>query len=213
MSARYPDYDVQRKRQGPSWNEPSRQVLDARVAVPREPRFFDAGEWHTLQALCARIVPQPHGRAPVPLAALIDAKAASGRGDGYRDARLPPLPQAWRLSLAALDAEAQAQYQCPFATLGADRQDQLLGAMQCGELQHPAWSGVPPALLFSNRLLHDISSAYYSHPQSWNDIGFGGPASPRGYVRLASNQRDAWEPAEAHPGQEQRARELNRHVR
>src|SRR5690606_16430760 len=81
MSARYPGYDVQSKRNGPSWNEPTRQVIDARLAVPREPRFFDAGEWRTLQALCARIVPQPANRPPVPLAALIDGKAAAGRGD------------------------------------------------------------------------------------------------------------------------------------
>ena len=35
MNNRYPDYDVLRKRQGPSWNEPSRQVVDRRLAVPR----------------------------------------------------------------------------------------------------------------------------------------------------------------------------------
>lgn len=213
MSTRYPGYDVQRKRNGPSWNEPTRRAIDARLAVPREPRFFDAGEWRTLQALCARIVPQPANRPPVPLAALIDARVAAGRGDGYRDARLPPLPQAWRLGLAALEAEARLLHQRPFAKLDETSQDRLLGAMQCGESQHPAWSGMPAALFFSERLVHDITAAYYSHPQAWNDIGFGGPASPRGYVRLAADQRDAWEPAEAHPGEEQRVLELNRRVR
>ncbi|MGP0172616.1 gluconate 2-dehydrogenase subunit 3 family protein [Pseudomonas sp. NCHU5208] len=213
MSARYPDYDVQRKRQGPSWNEPTRQVIDARLMVPREPRFFEAAEWRTLEAICARIVPQPANRPPVPLAALIDGKAGSGHGDGYRDARMPPLAQAWRLGLAAVDAEALTLHQRPFAELEASEQDALLAAMQRGELHHPAWNGMPAKLFFSNRLVHDVTTLYYSHPQSWNDIGFGGPASPRGYVRLASDRRDAWEPAEAHPGQERRARELNRDVR
>lgn len=27
-------------------------------------------------------------------------------------------------------------------------------------------------------------SAFYSHPWAWNEIGFGGPAYPRGYMRL-----------------------------
>ena len=26
--------------------------------------------------------------------------------------------------------------------------------------------------------------AFYSHPWAWNEIGFGGPAYPRGYMRL-----------------------------
>ena len=26
--------------------------------------------------------------------------------------------------------------------------------------------------------------AFYSHPWAWNEIGFGGPAYPQGYMRL-----------------------------
>jgi hypothetical protein len=29
-----------------------------------------------------------------------------------------------------------------------------------------------------------ILSGFYSHPWAWNEIGFGGPAYPRGYMRL-----------------------------
>ena len=29
-----------------------------------------------------------------------------------------------------------------------------------------------------------ILAAFYSHPWAWNEIGFGGPAYPRGYMRL-----------------------------
>ena len=47
-------------------------------------------------------------------------------------------------------------------------------------------------------MLRDLYGAYYSHPTAWSDIGFGGPANPRGYVRLAADRRDAWEPIEAH---------------
>ena len=53
---------------------------------------------------------------------------------------------------------------------------------------------------------------FYSHPTAWNEIGFGGPASPRGYVRLDGDHRDAWEAAEATPGQEKKAERENRHV-
>ncbi len=213
MSARYPGYDVMRKRQGPSWNEPTRRAVDERLALAPEPRFFDRDQWRTLNAVCARILPQPIDRPPVPVAALVDAKVFGQRGDGYRDARLPPLQQAWRLGLAALDAEARGHYQQPFSELAAYRQDALLGAMQRGQLNDGAWCGMPAALFFAERLVHDITAAYYAHPTAWNEIGFGGPAGPRGYVRLDSDRRDAWEAAEATPQHADKALELNRRVR
>jgi hypothetical protein len=84
--------------------------------------------------------------------------------------------------------------------------------MQAGELRDPAWKDIPASLFFSERVLQDLCGAYYSHPTSWSEIGFGGPANPRGYVRLSWNTRDAWEPIEASPDDEAK-REFNRHVR
>ena len=40
-------------------------------------------------------------------------------------------------------------------------------------------------------------SAFYSHPWAWNEIGFGGPAYPRGYARIGAGQRENWEGDEA----------------
>lgn len=213
MSRRYPGYDVQSKRGGPSWDDVTRQVVDERLAVSREPRFLEQGEWQTLHAVCARIVPQPIDRPEIPLVALVDARLYTNQGDGYRDSRLPPLRQAWRTGLAALDAEAASRHGQPFAHLTTEQQDQLLADAQAGTLEHPAWQGMPSRLFFSLRLAHDITAAYYRHPDAWNEIGFGGPAATRGYVRLGAGHRDPWEPAEARPGEEHKARKLNRHVR
>ena len=76
--------------------------------------------------------------------------------------------------------------------------DALLTCMQHGQLAGEAWLRVPPQLFFAKRLLPDIVEAYYGHPTAWSEIGFGGPASPRGYVRMDTDRRDPWEPAEAH---------------
>ncbi|MEH6566250.1 MAG: gluconate 2-dehydrogenase subunit 3 family protein [Halopseudomonas sp.] len=212
MLPRYPDYDVLRKRQGPSWNEPSRQVVAQRLALRNEAGFFNPTQWHTLQAVCERIVPQPDDRPSVPLAAMVEQKISHG-SDGYRDSRLPSLQVAWIRALDALDLTAEQQHQQPFTQLRAAQQDELLTAMQRDELSGPAWQGMSAALCFQQRLLHDICAAYYSHPTAWNELGFGGPASPRGYVRLAENSRDGWEAAQARPGDNNQARKLNRHVR
>ena len=48
-------------------------------------------------------------------------------------------------------------------------------------------------LLQGSRCCTTSRQAYYAHPSAWNEIGFGGPASPRGYVRMDFNRRDPWE--------------------
>jgi hypothetical protein len=212
MPDRYPGYDVSAKRHTQSWNEATRRVIDHRLSLPRTPRFFTEHEWLTLNALCDRIVPQPRDRAPIPVAAMIDHKVSSGMLDGYRNAKLPHLKEAWRRGLHATDVEAENRHGGAFHKISAKEQDSLLKKMQEGELQSQAWGDMPCKLFFSERMVHDIVSAYYAHPQSWNEIGFGGPASPRGYVRMGFNKRDSWEAVEAKPGQEEDARRKNRHV-
>jgi hypothetical protein len=68
-------------------------------------------------------------------------------------------------------------------------------------------------LYFSERLMIDTVDAYCSHPTAWNEVGFGGPAGPRGYVRMTDDRRDPWEAAEAYPGQEEKALRENWRVR
>lgn len=212
MAERYPDYDVLAKRGTPSWDEATRRVVDARLAVHRGPRFFTQGEWRTLEAVCARIVPEPPGRPRVPTAAYVDEKLFCGHGDGYRRAGLPPQGEAWRRGLAALEAEAKTAVRRRFHQLEAAERDRFLAAMQAGRLTGPAWGDMACDLFFAQRLLPDITRAYYAHPTAWADIGFGGPASPRGYVRLGFDRRDPWEASEARPGRDQQAREENRRV-
>ena len=36
-------------------------------------------------------------------------------------------------------------------------------------------------------------AAFYSHPWAWNEIGFGGPAYPRGYKNIGPDKREPWE--------------------
>jgi hypothetical protein len=196
MSTRYPNYDVLAKRHTPSWNETTRRVIDRRLAITREPRFLTVDEFRTLDAISARIVPQPTTRPPIPVAALIDAKLLADGGEGYRDHRLPPLREAWQRGLRALDVEARTARGGAFHTLSAAEQDALLHVAQDGALSNAAWQGMASKLFFAKRLLPDIVKAYYSHPTAWSEIGYGGPASPRGYVRLGFDARDPWEAEE-----------------
>ena len=147
-----------------------------------------------------------------PVAAMIDDKMLNNRTDGFRNHRLPRMQEAWRRGLHALDEESQARHEVRFHALAAAEQDALLALMQQGKLSGAAWGDMPSELFFRDRLLRDCVAAYYAHPTSWNEIGFGGPASPRGYVRMGFNKRDPWEAAEAKPGQEDKAQQENRRV-
>jgi hypothetical protein len=212
-SSRYPGYDVLDKRDGLSWNEATRRTLNARLGIPDGPRFFTPFEWLTLRALCDRILPQPKDRKAVPLAAMLDERLLSGRTDGFRRARLPEQDEAWRRGLAALASEARSRYGGAFHDIDVAEQNELLRRLQAGELSSDAWGDMPGKEFFEHRVLLDIASAYYARPEAWNEIGFGGPASPRGYVRMDFDRRDPWEAAEATPGRELQARRDNEHVR
>lgn len=210
---RFPGYDVLDKRYTMSWDGRTRRAIDKRLAVPREPRFFDDAEWMTLTALCERVLPQPRDRPPIPLAALLDAALLAGETQGFRIDPMPHEGEAWKLGLAAFEAEARAAFGRAFHELAAPMRDDLLRRAQHGNLRDPAWQPMSAALFFGKRVLVDIPAMYYAHPTAWSEIGYGGPASPRGYVRMELNRRDPWEPVEAKPGEEAEARERNRHVR
>jgi hypothetical protein len=212
QAGRYPGYDVLSKRNTPSWNEQTRRVIDQRLAVPGDPRFFTEDEFATVAAIAARIVPRPSGRQSIPVAALVDHKLHTGRSDGYRQAGVPREGDAWRLGIRALDAEARRAFGGRFREIGVAEQDRLLKQMQGGELLDAAWDGMPPATFFSHRMAHDIVQAYFSHPAAWSEVGWGGPASPRGYVRMDFDKGDPWEAVERKDGDTGAALRKNRHV-
>ena len=209
----YPGYDVLSKRATPSWNRQTREVIGRRLAIdPEQHVFFDDAEWETLKAICGRIVPQSTRALPIPVAAIVDQKIHESRLDGFRDARLPSMGEAWRRGLAALDQETRSKHGRRFHEIEASEQDDLLRAMEKGELTHSTWQGMPSNIFFKQRVADDIVRAYYMHPTAWNEIGWGGPASPRGYVRMDFDRRDPWEAAEATPGREAEALRENRRV-
>ena len=211
MSERFPGYNVLDRRYTQSWNQKTRNVIDQRLAVHPGPRFFDFDEWKTLCAVCARIVPQPDDRPQVPLAAYVDERLFNRIGDGYRYLPLPWEGEAWKRGLAGLEAAAKFETQVSFHALPASKQDEVLTKAEAGDLKDGSFADMPSDLFFNKRLVPDVTNAYYAHPIAWNEIGFGGPASPRGYVRMELNDRDPWEPAEGY-GDPEKARRENRRV-
>lgn len=195
----YAGYDVLRKWGSVSWDDTTREVVRKRLEEVPERSFFSEEEWRTLVAVCHRILPQPErGTAAVPIAPWIDQKLAQNRGDGYRYADMPPLRDAWRLGLDGIDSESRRRFGESYAASPGANQDAVLSAVQQGDVTGEIWTRLPPTRFFKNVLLKSIVAQYYAHPAAWSETGFGGPASPRGYVRLGTGQRDPWEAEARH---------------
>jgi hypothetical protein len=183
MRGRYPDYDV--LEQTGHWDEPTRRVVLDRVERIPPFRFFDDREAATLGAFCDLVMAQD-AEPRIPVLAMVDRKLYEKRAEGYRYADMPADPQAWREVARMLDAAAAGH---GFAAADRETQLRIVERFSQGELD---WDGLPVARAWG-MVMRDILSAFYSHPWAWNEIGFGGPAFPRGYARLAAGQREHWE--------------------
>ena len=194
---RYPGSDILAQRG--HWDEATRKVILDRVHNVPKFRHFDAHQRETLEALCARVVPQDHRPADrrVPIAPWIDSQLAQPSLEGFRFEDMPPGDQAWAWGLAGLDQSARERFGKDFAALDATQQDEVLQAIRQGEGSGDAWRQMSPKRWWRYVVLRQIVGIYYAHPNAWDEIGFGGPAYPRGYYALNFGAPEAWEAREA----------------
>jgi Gluconate 2-dehydrogenase subunit 3 len=181
MIGRYPDYDV--LESSSEWDQATRRVVMARLEPAAELSFFTAAETPTLRALCDVVVAQ-QAEPRVPVVELVDEKLAAGRLDGYQYEDMPDDRKTWRLVLEGLDATAAGWHsRSSFAECGLEDREGIVEAFAGGSLGGGPWDALNVSRAWSvcTRM---ILEAFYSHPWAWNEIGFGGPAYPRGYMRL-----------------------------
>ncbi len=196
---RFPGADV--LSQHGHWDEATRQVVLDRVHNVPDFGFFTPDERRTLEALCDRVVPQPHraNDARIAIAPWIDQRCRDEAVEGFRYDDMPPLREAWRRGLAGLDETTQALYGGlvgRFADLPAERQDEVLRSIRNGEPPGSTWETLPARRWWIATVLREITGIYYAHPSAWDEIGYGGPAYPRGYAALNHGAREPWEAKE-----------------
>jgi hypothetical protein len=186
--ARFPGFDVLAQRA--TWDEVTEHVVVARLQT-RPLRFFDEAEALTAGALLDRLLGQDD-EPRVPVLGMIDERLADGIGDGYRYDEMPEDADAWRRSIAALDRDAEREHGVPFHALGRGSQ---MDAIERVQQTDGSWADLPAKRVFELWVRY-ACAAFYSHPWAWNEIGFGGPAYPRGYANLGVDKRERWEAAE-----------------
>jgi hypothetical protein len=189
MHGRYPDHDV--LAEADAWDEPTRALVRRRVDDVPAFRFFTDCEVQTLERFCDDVLAQD-SEPRIPVLAYVDEKLQAGRLDGFQYDDMPDDRETWRVVGAGLDQAAGGAY----ARAGDKRRTHIVAEFAAGRLDGGVWERLNVARAWSV-VTRGMLAAFYAHPWAWNEIGFGGPAYPRGYARLGAGLSERWEGDEA----------------
>lgn len=196
-SERFPGFDV--LGQSSHWDDATRATVLGRMHDLPAMRFFTPGQQAALVCLLDQLVGQraEPGGPRVELARIVDARLAERQTDGWHYDTMPTDDQAWVRSLEALDDDAVAASGTVFGELSWDQQRELLDRLHSSDAKN--WHGMPRAAIWGLWTRY-AATAFYSHPELWNEIGFSGPSYPRGYKNIGVGKREPFEVRDAHPG-------------
>jgi hypothetical protein len=194
---RFPGLDV--LGQAPHWDTVTAGLVESRTGPPPAVTFFTPEEEACAAALLTLLLDltEQAGGPEVPVLNMIDARLAAGETDGWRYDDMPEDGQAWRDTLSYLDAEAKARCGSTFAEAPRPDRVALLNAIQ-EQSSGGKWHGLPAKHVWSLWTRY-ACTAFYAHPAAWNEIGFPGPAYPRGYKNAGVDKLEPYEVRDARP--------------
>src|SRR4051812_20423020 len=123
VSGPYRSYDVLAKWHTVSFDDLTRDVLRRRLTALPTRRFLAQHEWDLVEAIVARVLPVSNDARLIPITPWIDEMLYANRGEGFRYADMPPMRDAWRQGLAAVDGESFARHCRQFLQLDNDERD------------------------------------------------------------------------------------------
>ena len=178
------------------WESTTRGVVENRVKTTPVRSFFTQAEFDFWTVVFDHLLPQTDRTSDrqIPLVAPLDERLAKNETDGYRYEDMPEDRVAYKIGIEAIQAEARARFSGDFLSLPYRHQDLVLEGLHDGEPQSDSeiWQRMSVSR-FWELILSDAVKAYYAHPWSWDEIGFGGPAYPRAYTRLERGEAEPWE--------------------
>ncbi len=173
----------------------TRAALTQRLAATGAayvPQLLAPETFRLLEAVAARLFPQPERPVPIPLAPAVDQRLAEGRADGWRYDALPPDREAYRLGLGGVQEIAQSLFKADFEALTPENQDAVLTALASGNPPGTTWQTLP-ADRFFEELLAELTGNYYAHPWAQDEIGYTGYADLPAWTKIGLNEKEARE--------------------
>lgn len=194
VSTHYPGFNVLAEQL--EWDETSRHTVVKRLQ-PAAPKFLRPDELECVRAVAANLLYESRPEVLDFVVSHVDKQLGSPLGEAQRKAELPPQDVLVRQGLAALNGAAESLEQKMFAHCTPQTQAHILQTLQKGKAPLPAqFADVnekrKQKALF-NKLLLLCVEAFASHPTVWSEMGYPGPAYPRGYYRIERRRHDPWE--------------------
>jgi hypothetical protein len=194
-TGRFPGFDV--LSQTRHWDPVTAELITGRTSPPPPPRFFTGTERAAAAALLDQLTGQCDQPLGVPIVSMVDARLAAGETDGWHYADLPEDGQAWRETLGYLDKDAHARCGTGFADASEQDQVAIIQAVQDSD----EWHGLAAPRVWSLWTRY-ACTALYSHPYAWSEMGFPGPAYPRGYKNAGVGKLEPFEAGDARPAED-----------
>jgi hypothetical protein len=184
---RYDGFDVLAEQR--TWDPITAGVVLRRLGPPEPLRFFSPYEEPIAATLFDHLLDE-WDEPRIPVLNMVDERLNGNRTDGWRYDDLPEDQEAWHATLAFLDEDARASHGRRLAELSREEQAELIEAVRTAP--GGRWHDLPAEHVWSLWTRY-ACTAFYSHPWAWNEIGFGGPAYPRGYKNIGLDRRESWE--------------------
>ncbi len=177
------------------WDSHTRQIVGKRTDTQSifSLQYLTEQESNTLFELCAILLDD--GRNPIISFVVhhFDATLATNIGESQRKDGVPKLSILIRDGVALLEKACTDIYRSPFGSLNEETKTEVVSNLMQGNFTLKSDQITIPVKDFIHKISSEATAAYYSHPTIWSEIGYAGPAYPRGYVRTELGLTDPWE--------------------
>jgi hypothetical protein len=172
------------------WDPETQEIIKQRIANELGDtlsyEFLTPRESEILEFLVDALIPQEKNDKYIKISEIIDCDLAKNI-KGVRYGKNPWPRDFYQTGLSDFAKQAQKSFGKPIEDFSASQIEKYISDI---------FKRNSDDFLrrFTRKVLSDATAIYFSHPASWNAIGFPGPAFPEGYPFLDCDKSFDWEP-------------------
>lgn len=172
------------------WDPETKRVIKQRIAKELGDslsyEFLTGREGEILEFIVDALMPQEKNNKYIKIPEIIDFNLAKNI-KGVRYGKNPWPRKFYQTGLADFATQAKEIFGKPIEDFSATQIEKYISDI---------FERNPDDFLrrFAWKILSDATAIYFSHPASWSEIGFPGPAFPEGYPFLDCTDIEDWEP-------------------
>jgi hypothetical protein len=182
----YGNFDVMNEKE--EWDPHTREIVEKRTSANLG---FEGDDSKLLYDVCSILLDE--SRPPV-LQFIVyhfHTKFAAEIGEAQRKKGVQKEALLIQTGLQDLQTFSLQHFNKTFSLLEESEKKDIIKKIADGTL--PPDVGKNLSKDFFKKFLSLSVEAFYSHPDVWSEIGYAGPAYPRGYVRTELGLTDPWE--------------------